>query len=70
MGWDNEGYSGGDWGVATRLGKGEFTNDGEGNTALSIGLVAGYTLKDTAELALGFRMDNAYLRDEESPGKF
>ena len=52
-------YSGGDWGVATRLGKGEFTNDGEGNTALSIGLVAGYTLRDTAELALGFRMDNA-----------
>jgi hypothetical protein len=49
-------YSGGDWGVAARIGKGAFTQDGDGNTAMAIGIVGGYSLKDTAELGLSFQI--------------
>jgi len=49
-------YSGGAWGVGLSLGKGEATQDGDGNTAMSLGLAVGYDIKGTAEtgLAIGF----------------
>jgi hypothetical protein len=46
-------YSGGAWGVGLSLGKGEATVDGEGNTALDLGLIFGYDIKGTAETSLG-----------------
>ena len=52
-------YSGGDWGLGLSLGKGEFTVDGDGNTALNFGLVAGYTLKNVGEMSLGLGISNA-----------
>ena len=52
-------YSGGDWGVGLSLGKGEFTTDGDGNTALNVGVVAGYTIKGTAETGLGIGFSTA-----------
>ncbi|MBV72193.1 MAG: hypothetical protein CMH52_12770 [Myxococcales bacterium] len=52
-------YSGGAWGIGLSLGKGEFTQDGDGNTALNIGLVAGYTLKNVGEMALALGIAQA-----------
>jgi hypothetical protein len=49
-------YSGGDWGIALRFGMGQFTVDpanDKSNSAMNIGFLAGYTIKDTAEIGLG-----------------
>ena len=52
-------YSGGDWGLGLTLGKGEATVDGDGNTAMRFGILAGYTIKNVGEMSIGLGMDNA-----------
>jgi hypothetical protein len=52
-------YSGGDWGLALALGMGEFKTDGEGNSAMNIGVIAGYTIKGIGETGLSVQMANS-----------
>lgn len=46
-------------GLDLTLGKGEATQDGDGNIAMNIGVIAGYTLNNVGEMSLAIGLNNA-----------